>query len=151
MAYAGSADVKSIVFNVIGGALVAVLAWLYALLSRKCRQWMLKRLLGSDFDKDGAYHIIYGSFILPPVYDQNGRVITHPYIKTPLPPSSPRRAAAASFSIDNPVSSCEMRSIAYLSAMFGKSRVCTPSLSPDNDMVSRVDVSFISLGGIQRR
>lgn len=141
------ADIKSIVLNVIGGALVALFAWSYGWLSRKCRQWAVKQVMGYDFDKDGIYHIVYGSFILPTLHDQSGQIITHPYIKTPLPPPSPRKPASAGFSIDNPVSSGEMRSIAYLAELFGKTRACAPTITTDNDMVSRVDVSFISLGG----
>mgnify|MGYP001485553012 CR=1 FL=1 len=142
-----SSDVKSLILNVVGGALVALFAWSYGWLSRRCRQWAIKQLMGYDFDKDGTYHIVYGSFILPPVHDQRGQVITHPFIKTPLPPSSPRRPAAAGFSIDNLVSSGEVRSVAYLAEFFGKTRSCAPTITPDNDIISRVDVSFISLGG----
>jgi hypothetical protein len=139
-------DIKSIILNVIGGALVAFFALMYGWLSRKCRQWAVKKVMGDDFDKDGTYHIVYGSFILPPLHDQSGQIITHPYIKTPLPPPSPRHSAAAGFSIDNPVSSGEMRGTAYLAGLFGKARACAPRINPDNDMVSRVDVSFVSLG-----
>jgi len=142
-----SADVKSVILNIIGGALVALFAVSYGWLSRKCRGWAIKRLMGCDFDKNGIYHIVYGSFILPPVHDQNGQIITHPYLKTPLPPSFPRQPLSAGFSIDNPVSSGEMRGIAYLAELFGKTRSCAPKIATDNDMVSRVDVSFISLGG----
>ena len=142
-----STDVKSLILNIIGGALVALIALIYGWLSRKCRGWAIKRVMGCDFDNNGVYHIVYGSFILPPVHDQNGQIITHPYLKTPLQPSSPRQPAPAGFSIDNPVSGCEMRSVAYLAELFGKTRSCAPKITSDNDMASRVDVSFISLGG----
>jgi hypothetical protein len=142
-----TSDIRSVLLNVIGGALVVLLTWGFGWISRKCRQWALKRLMGSDFDRDGQYHIVYGSFILPPVLDKSGHQITHPYMKTPLSPSSPRQPAPGGFSIDNPVSSGEMRGIAYLAELFGKARACTPSLTTDNDVVSRVDLSFISLGG----
>ena len=127
--------------------LVALFAWSYGWVSRKFRQWAIKRLMGYDFDKNGIYHIVYGSFILPAVHGPNGQIITHPYVKTPLPPTSPRQPVSAGFSIDNPVSSGEMRGIAYLAELFGKTQSCAPTITPDNDMVSRVDVSFISLGG----
>jgi hypothetical protein len=140
-------DLRSVIQNVIGGALVVLLTWGYGWLVRRCRQWALKRLMGADFDRDGQYHIVYGSFVLSPIRDQNGNAVTHPYIKTPLPPSVPRRPATMSFSIDNPVSGGEMRSSAYLAGLFGKGSACTPVLVPDIDIVSRVDLSFISLGG----
>jgi hypothetical protein len=147
MCIAESSDIKSLVLNIIGGALVALFALIYGGLSRKCRGWAIKRVMGGDFDKTGVYHIVYGSFILPPVHSQNGQIITHPYFKTPLPPSSPRKPAPTGFSIDNPVSGCEMRSVAYLAELFGKTRSCAPTITSDNDMASKVDVSFISLGG----
>jgi len=139
-------DLHSIVLNVIGGAVVAIAAYAFGWLTRRCRRWMLKLVVGSDFDPTGQYHIVYGSFMLPVLHDPQGKVITHPYVKTPLPPSSPRRIPINGFSIDNPVSGGEMRACAYLAELFGKARVCAPTLSPDNDLDSRVDVSFISLG-----
>lgn len=144
---AETSDTHSVVLNVIGGALVVLLAWAYAWMSRRCRQWALKRLMGNDFDRDGQYRVVYGSFVLPPVYDGNGQRLTHPYLKTPLPPTVPRLPACMGFSIESPVSSGEMRGAAYLAEFFGKWRACPPILVPDNDVVSHVDMSFISLGG----
>ena len=140
-------DVRAVILNIVGGALVVLLTWGYASVSRICRRWAQKRLMGADFDPDGQYKVVYGSFVLPLVYDQSGKRITHPYVKTPLPPTVPRQLAPMGFSIDSPVSSGEMRGAAYLAEFFGKSRVCPPLLVPDNEVLSHVDLSFISLGG----
>jgi hypothetical protein len=142
-----SSDFHAVILNVVGGALIVLLTWGYGWVLRRCRQWALKRLMGIDFDRDGQYQIVYGSFVLPSVHNQNGRLVTHPYIKTPLPLTVPRQPALMGFSIDNPVSSSEMRGSAYLSGLFGKWRACPPVLVSDNENVSRVDLSFISLGG----
>ena len=147
MAYTSAiSDLRSLILNIIGGALVVILVWVYEWMRRRCRQWALKRLMGIDFDLDGEFHIVYGSFMLPPVND--GRPATHPYVKTPLPPSVQRQPNRAMyFSIDNPVSSGEMRGSSYLAGLFGKWRVCPPTLVPDDEVVSRVDLNFIALGG----
>jgi hypothetical protein len=119
----------------------------YGWLARKCRQWAVKRLMGADFDRNGQYHIVYGSLMSPTVRAQNGKEVSHPYAKTPLPPPQLRQRSSATFSIEHPVSSCDMRACAYLAQLFGKAGACAPFLDSDNDVVSRVDLSFISLGG----
>jgi hypothetical protein len=140
-------DLRSIGLNVIGGAVVAFLSYCYIVILRRFRQWTLKRILGADFDREGKYHIAFASFLLPPFRDQQGKIISHPYVKTQLPQGSGRQPASAGFSIANPVSGGEVRGIAYLAELFGKSRVCAPLLIPDNEIASKLDISFIALGG----
>lgn len=137
---------RNVIGSVFGGILVAILTSLYFPFKRRMRKWWFKKIFGQDADKDGTYHIVYAKLSLPGVFDQQGNPVTHPYYKPP------RRAGSipARFSIENPVSSCEVRAAKYITAAFGTSVEGQPILTSDIDIESSespLDRSFISLGG----
>lgn len=137
---------RNAIGSVFGGIIVAILTSLYFLFKRRMRKWWFKEIFGQDADKDGTYHIVYAKLSLPDVCDQKGKLLRYPYTKPP------RRAGSidAGFSIENPVSSCEVRAAKYITATFGASVEGQPILTSDIDIESSespLDRSFISLGG----
>jgi hypothetical protein len=53
----------------------------------------------------------------------------------------------AGFSIDTPVSACELRAAKYLSESIAASGFSPPRVLPDSDVSSRLDLSFVAFGG----
>jgi len=132
--------------SIFGGILVAVLTALYFKFRRQVRKWWFKRVFGQDADKDGNYFIVYAKLFPPSVLDEAGNPVLRPFTKPARTPVLFR----SEFSIENPVSSCELRAAKYLSAAFGSLVQGQPILTSDMDIElseSPLDRSFISLGG----
>src|SRR5437016_7357128 len=112
-----SADAKSLLWNVVGGIIVLVLTTIFLYVRYKLRAYQLQRLIGFSFRRDAEIHIVYGQLLLPPIQDSNGNCISHPYVK-PL-----RRGGAlplqGTYSIEHPVSECEVRASTYVASLFG--------------------------------
>lgn len=138
---------KVLVLNIIGGMIVAILSVLYLKFNRVMRKWWFKRIFGQDADKDGMYYVVYGKLSLRECLDANGDRIQFPYAKQP-------RAGILSpvgFSIQNPVSSSELRAAKYIASAFAYSAASQPILTSDIDIdlsESPLDRSFISLGNL---
>ncbi|MFH1081301.1 MAG: hypothetical protein V1766_13770, partial [Pseudomonadota bacterium] len=138
------ADTKSILFNVIGGIIVSALTAIYVSARHRFRSYHLQRLLGFQFKTDTEIRIAYGQLLLPPLTDQSGRQITHPYIK-PL-----RRGGAPSgesYSIENPISGGDVRALTYIAALLGLPGKLRPLLVSDTEASSLLDSNLISCGG----
>jgi len=86
----------------------------------------------------------YGQLLMPPLKDQSGWQITHPYIK---PPRRGGTTLAESYSIEHPISECEVRSSTYISALLGGAGNLKPMLIADTEASSLLDSNFISFGG----
>ena len=138
------ADAKSLLFNVIGGIIVSVLTAIYIGVRHRFRSYHLQRLLGFQFKAGTEIRMVYGQLLLRPLNDQSGRPITHPYIK------APRRGGAPipeSYSIEHPISECEVRASTYIAALLGLPGNLRPLLVSDTEASSQVDSNFISFGG----
>lgn len=138
--------VLSIMGSVLGGILVVVFTVIFFKLRRLVRKWWFKRIFGQDADKDGEYFVIYAKLTLPPVFNEKREPITHPYIKPPRRTGS----EGSSFSVENPVSSCELRAAKYICGAFGAFARAQPILASDMDMESSessLNRSLVSLGG----
>jgi len=134
-----------ILYNVIGGAIVAILASLYVNLKRYFRRWRLKRIFGNDADSSDKYYIVYAKLFLREIKDKNtGNPITHPYIK---PPAKGKKQFLE-FSMEYPVSSCEVRASQYLSSFFSSHFKNKLNLISDLEIVNNYNISFISLGSL---
>jgi hypothetical protein len=129
---------NDIILNIVGGIIVAVLTSFAIWLWRLFENYRIKKLFGNDFKEDGLYSIAYPEFTLK---NSVSKGETRPYKK----PDS--EDAGAGFSIENPISGCEVRSIGYLATMFGKHRVSAPHITPDTKIKNELDLSFIALGG----
>ncbi len=138
------ADTKSLLFNVIGGIIVSILSAIYVVIRYRFRSYHLQRLLGFHFTKDTEVRMAYGQLLLPPLTDATGRPITHPYVKPPRRDSSP---LTQTYSIEHPVSECEVRASTYIAALLGLPGKLRPLLVSDVDASSLLDSNFISFGG----
>ena len=138
------ADTKSLLFNVIGGIIVSVLTALYVGVRHRFRSYHLQRLLGFKFKTDTEIRMAYGQLLLPPLKDQFGQIITHPYIKPPRRGGTP---LGQSYSIEHPISECEVRASTYVAALLGLPGNLRPLLVSDTETSSLLDSNFISFGG----
>lgn len=137
--------VKSILYNVLGGIIVSFLTAIVVTMRYLLRGYQLQRLLGFQFHPQTKIRIAYGQLLLPPVHDASGKIITHPYVK------APRRGGAVPlqgvYSIEHPISECEVRAFTYLAGLFGLQRGVNPMLVSDVDADSILDSTFLSIGG----
>lgn len=138
------ADTKSLLFNVIGGIIVSVLSAIYVGIRYRFRSYHLQRLLGFQFKTDTEIRLAYGQLVLPPLTDQSGQPISHPYIKPPRRGGTP---SLESFSIEHPISECEVRASTYIAGLLGRSGNLHPLLVSDVEASSLLDNNFISFGG----
>ena len=134
-------SVTQVVLNVIGGAITVGLIEFGKFAVAKLNLRKFKNIFGNDlFSLDGL-HLVYAQLALPPQQNQNGSINTHPYVK----PNEER--SGIGFSIERPVSSCELRAAKYLSEIIGKEARRSPVLSSDFDLQDRLDISFVAFGG----
>ncbi len=138
------ADTKSLLFNVIGGIIVSVLTAIYVGTRHRFRSYNLQRLSGFQFKTGTEIRMTYGQLLLDSFTDQFGRPITHPYRKTSRRGGAP---LAGSFSIEHPISECEVRASTYIATLLGLPGKLRPLLVSDTDASSLLDSNFISFGG----
>lgn len=137
-------DTKSLLYNVVGGIIVSVLTTIYIGVRHRFRSYHLQRLLGFQFKTDTEIRIVYGQLLLQPLKDPYGKPIRYPYIKPP------RRGSAAlneSYSIEHPISECEVRASTYIATLLGLSGNIRPLLVSDTEASALLDSNFISFGG----
>lgn len=138
-------DIKSIVYNIIGGIIVSSLAAMYLYLRHKCNRYHLQRLLGFQLRPYTEARIAYGQLTLPALHHPNGQTITHPYVK------APRNGGAlplqGRYSIAHPVSECEVRASTYLTSMLSYPGTTHPIVVSDTEADALLDSNLIALGG----
>ncbi len=140
-----NSDVNSILYNVVGGIIVSILTAFYIGMRHRFRSYHLQRLLGFKFKAKTKIRMTYGQFLLPALTDRSGQIITHPYIKAPR--SGGATPLIGSFSIEHPVSECEVRASTYMATLLGFSGGLQPLLFSDTEVGSMLDSNFISFGG----
>lgn len=138
------ADTKSLLFNVIGGIIVSVLTAIYISACHRLRSYHLQRLLGFQFKSETDVRIAYGQLLLIPVTDKNKQPIKRPYIKPPRRGGVP---LTESYSMEHPISECEVRASTYISTLLGRAGNLRPVLISDIEASSLLDSNFISFGG----
>jgi hypothetical protein len=106
---------------------------------KKYKHKRLKAVFGRDLFLSDSLHLVYAKFSLPPVFKKDGSINTHPYVKPDIP--------GMGFSMENPVSSCEVRASKYLSQMMGKEVGHNPILASDIDLKMQLNISFVTFGG----
>ena len=130
------ADIKSILFNIIGGVIVSALTAIYVGARHRFRSYHLQRLLGFQFKPETEIRIAYRQLLLPLLRDQAGQQITHPYIKPPRRGGIPRNE---SYSIEHPISGGDVRALTYIAALLGLSGKLRPLLVSDTEASSLLD------------
>ena len=75
-------SISTILYNVLGGIIVAILSPVVIHYWKKFRGWKIKRILGFDADQSRKYFLVYAKLALPSLYKkENNEEITHPYYK----------------------------------------------------------------------
>jgi hypothetical protein len=138
-------DLKSIVYNVLGGIIVSGLTTFFIVFRNRLTSFQLQRLLGFRFTPEAQVRITYGQFLLPPLRDQSNNIITHPYLK------APRRGGAiplqGTASMEHPISECEVRASTYIASLLGIRGRLRPILVSDIEADSILDSNFVTVGG----
>ena len=96
-----------IILSIIGGIITVAIIELVKYLRKKLYRKKFKSVFGKDIANPDGIFIVYTELQLPDVFNNRGDFITHPYFK---PDQS---QVGLGFSIDRPVSSCEVRAIKY--------------------------------------
>lgn len=130
-------DLKSLFYNVLGGAILAGVSWIVISSLGLISHFRAQRVFGPDFNRSSAYHIVFSPLILRPPYTLD----PFPYTKPPA-----EGYVTGGFSINRPVRASEIKAAAYISEFFGRSKV-TAKIVSDEEIANRSDLSFISLGG----
>jgi hypothetical protein len=139
-----NADVRALLQNVAGGFIVALLSFVYLRAYARLRWFHLRRVLGTVISKSTTPAIAYGQLSLPPIL-ANGVPVTHPYIKPPrLMGPMPLQGR---YSIEHPVSECEVRAATHIARLFGQVKAPEIRLISDITAIGGNEGSFISLGG----
>jgi len=95
-----------------------------------------KAVFGDDIVLSDGFHLVYAELLLPP------DITTERY-----PYSKPGTNSQFRFSIERPISSCEIRAAKYLSETIAKETKSGVSLSSDIELKNQLDISFITFGG----
>lgn len=136
---------KLILFNIPGGVVAGLITLVVVALGRELiflwNRRKFRQLFGGDVLKGSDFHLVYAQLGLRTVMNGQGNVVTHPYVKPG------EESYGAGFSIDRPVSSCEVRAAKYLAEIIGAVSRQAPMLSSDYDLRKRLDISFVSFGG----
>ena len=139
-----NADLRSLIQNVVGGFAVALLSFLYLRVRARLRFFHLNRVLGAVIREDSIPAIAYGQLQLPQM-TVNGTLVTHPYIKPPR--TGGTLPLQGTYSIEHPVSECEVRGATHIARLFGQVKAPEIKLIPDIAAIGSNEGSFISLGG----
>src|SRR3989338_9720280 len=130
-------NLKQIIFNIVGGAAVLLLSWLYSLI----KIFYYKHAFKGVFGKDSINNFIltYGRMRLYTPYDEKGEIRMWPYYN---------KSVGSSFNVSSVVSFSETKSVKYLSETFSKNVNFAPKLISDEEMAEKLDISFCSIGGL---
>jgi len=124
---------REVGFGIAGSALGGGVTKAVTALCRKLQKRAFKQLFGGDVYK--AYYIVYPAYVPPP----NALNKPDPRVQRRVFHAGAQPAVAAS---------SEVRAIAYLSTMIGTVAGPIPDIVSDLDVDERMDVSFVSCGGL---
>ena len=139
-------DIKAIIWNIVGGLIVSIMTMVYIKFQHRFRCFHRQRLLGFRFQAGTDVRITYGQFTLPAIRDPQGKPVPYRYVKTPRR-SSGQQNTSVGFSMEHPVSECEVRASTYITTLLAYPGTLRPMLMSDNDAETLLDSNFIALGG----
>lgn len=90
---------------------------------------------------NASFYLVYAEFALRDAMEADGSPARFAFIK----PGNIRSEFA--FSVQRPISSCEVRAIKYLTEAISKETSMAPILSSDLELTDRLDISFAAFGG----
>ncbi len=127
-----------ILFNVLGGVISGFITIGLIEFYKKIRSFFhlhkFKQIFGKDVLNGSEFYLVYAELRLKEECNNRKKC---PYTK-------PR--FEGSFSIEKPVSSCEVRAAKYLAEVIGAEAKQAPSLASDFSLRERLDISFVSFG-----
>lgn len=132
------ADIKNILFNILGGIIVAIFTWLIIKTKGLINNYKFRRLFGHDSIRD--FRLVYGKMYLKsPCYDKNSVIIDSPYFK----PGKPYV-----YKLSSILSNTEAVSIKYISDCFTRVTNLSPEMTSDEAIIDRFDLSYMAFGGL---
>lgn len=138
-------DLKTILYNVLGGIIVAALTALYISFRNRLNSRNLQRLLGFQFRPQNTVRITYGRLLLPPLRNSQNQIIPHPYVKAPR--TGGALPLQGTFSIEHPISECEIRATSYITSLLSSPGNLRLLIVADIEVDDLLDSSFVSIGG----
>ncbi len=136
-------DKKALLFNIIGGIIVAFLTAIVVWCRHTFYSFHLQRLLGFSFSLPAR--ITYGQLVSPPLINET---TGGPHIFTKPPRKGGTPTAAIVLSVSAPISECEVRASSYVSSMLASGSRQMPILMSDVDASALLDSNFLALGGV---
>lgn len=133
-------DIKSIILSVIAGLIVSFLTWAAIRLYDRLNSFKFKKLFGKTSIR--LIKLVYGRMVLQPCYDQNRNLRTHPFTKP---------GSTMGYRVSSILSDTEAISMKYLSDSFSKNTKESPELTSDDYLADKINISYISLGGLNNR
>ena len=133
-------DLKSILCNILGGVIVAVLSWIYIKTYKRLNAFRFKIVFGKDSITE--LKLVYGKMVLKPCYDEHRKRREFPYSKI---------GSSAGYRVSSILADTEAISIKYLSDSFSKNTKESPSIASDEEISDKIDISFIAVGGLNNK
>jgi hypothetical protein len=137
MATTESGRLISILYNVVGGIIVALLTILSGFAYRVLRHRCFRRLLGLSSKE--TLHVVYSLY-------QPERTYTFKKPQTRV-----HRDTPGGYNLAGVVSSANARSISYLSSWAGQAGGASPTVVDDVTVGDTMDISFVSIGGTNHK
>ena len=126
---------SAVVWNVVGGAIVAGLTLAVQNIRKRLRRRSFRKVFGDVAEAE--YYLIYGSFLSP-----SRETVYHKQR-----PQVPRRSSSAT-NLTTVHSVSATRSVSYLAFEIGSNSETSPRIISDVDADPLMDISFISIGGL---
>jgi hypothetical protein len=123
-----------ITWNIVGGLVVAFLTLSVQWIIKKLKCRSFRQVFGNDLDD---FYMVYPSYESP----SKDTIF-------PKPPSKVPRPSIPTINLTTVNSNAITRSISHLSYAFGNYSPSLPHIGSDIDIDQRMDISFLSLGGV---
>lgn len=130
-------DTKSILFNIVGGTIVALLTHYYSRFRTFLKAFSFKRIFGRGPINETK--LVYGKMMLLPCYDENRKIRHNPYSK---------KGTKSIFRVESILADTEAISIKYLSDAFSKNVKESPLMVSDDSILDKIDISYLAFGGL---
>lgn len=124
----------AIIWNVVGGAIVAGLTMAVQIINRILRRSSFRKVFGEVEKQD--YYLIYASFLSP------SRETVYYKDRTQV-----HRCSTSATNLTTIQSVSASRSVNYFAFVIGSNSEIPPRITSDADADSLMDISFISIGG----
>ncbi|MFX0210263.1 MAG: hypothetical protein ACFFDT_30065 [Candidatus Hodarchaeota archaeon] len=131
--------ILTIILAIIGGLLTFGIIELIKYIFSRIRLRHLRKFFGEDVVSSDAFHLVYAEFILPK-FINNNQLPSHPFKKPG------KEKSGIGFSMHNPISSCEVRSIKYLVESLFPQKGDKLMLSSDTELSKQLNISFVAFG-----